>query len=149
MKQINVRRRLIVNKEVQFDILMYVAVLATAIFSLQMITGYFFLHKIEKIAILDSMSIPEFVSHYKVVFLLVQFIPVVFCLALSLHFFNRLSSRIVGPLYNIRKTFQMMATDKRKREIRLREHDYFKDVVDEINLALREQHLAEHSFKEQ
>ncbi len=140
MGLMNQRRKLIVDREVQYDLLMYVGLFVTFVFLSQIFVAYMFLHKLEskaELGELGSMSIAEFLAKFKVVFLLNELIAVTACVAVGFYFFNRLTSRIVGPLYNIRRILRVIKVKPESNvEIKLRKDDYFQDLVDDLNVAL-------------
>lgn len=140
MGLLNQRRKLIVDREVQYDLLMYVGLFVAFVFLSQIFVAYMFLHKLETKAALGelgSMSIAEFLAKFKVIFLLNELIAVSACVAVGFYFFNRLTSRIVGPLYNIRRILHLIkAKPEGNVEIKLRKDDYFHDLVDDLNVAL-------------
>ena len=140
MRLLNQRRKLIVDREVQYDLLMYVALFVTFVFLSQIFVAYLFLHKLEEkaeLGQLGAMTITEFLAKFKVVFLLNELIAVGACLVIGFYFFNRLSSKIVGPLYNIRRILRLNKEQPGKTlEIKLRKDDYFQDLVDDLNTAL-------------
>ncbi|KYG64774.1 hypothetical protein AZI86_11255 [Bdellovibrio bacteriovorus] len=130
------RRRLIVNREVQYDVLMYVGLFVMSLFMGQVAAGYLFVSQVEEVV--GSMSAAEFLSRYKVSFLIYQTIPLAVCLLAGVFVFNRLTSRIAGPLYNARRVIRSIQEGTAKDpHIRLRENDYFKEEIDDINVILK------------
>ncbi|MNK06292.1 hypothetical protein D3C87_241860 [compost metagenome] len=141
MKNIHRRRRLIVNPEVQFDVLMYVGLFVATLFLGQILACYLFISKIQQISGIgdfQTMSVSEFIARYKIVFLVYQLIPVLLGLVVGYWYFNRMTSKIVGPLYNIKRTMRRIAeNDSLPAPIQLRSDDYFQDLAEDINAALK------------
>lgn len=136
MKDFKPRRRMIVNREVQYDVLMYVGVFVFSIFLLQAIATYLFISRIEEV--ISHLSAREFVARYKVSFLVYQMIPVGLGMLIGAYIFNRLTSRIAGPLYNMKRTLRILAESPDETpEIKLREDDYFHDEIEDVNIILR------------
>lgn len=136
MDDLKRRRRLIVNREVQYDVLMYVGVFVVSLFAVQVVTAYLFLDQVQRNV--GSMSALEFISRYKVSFMVYQIIPVTFCLVIGAFIFNRLTSRIAGPLYNMRRTLQRVRNEELDSAvIKLREDDYFQEEIEDINAILK------------
>lgn len=130
------RRKMIVNREVQYDVLMYVGLFVIALFLVQVFTAYLFIDQVERVV--GTMSALEFISRYKVSFLVYQIIPVTFSLVVGVYVFNRLTSRIAGPLYNMKRILQKARNgDPEPVEIKLRENDYFHDEIKDINVILK------------
>lgn len=136
MKLPKPRRKLIVNREVQYDLLMYVSLLIAVFFVAQIFTAFIFLQRVEGTA--ETMSASDFIARYRISFLVYQIFPFSLCLFLGTFFFSHFSSRIAGPLYNMKKVVQRANKGtKDSVEIRLRENDYFKDEINDINAMLR------------
>ncbi|WP_374029120.1 HAMP domain-containing protein [Bdellovibrio bacteriovorus] len=136
MKLFKPRRKMIVNQEVQYDVLMYVGLFVVSIFIVQIFTAYLFIEQVEKVV--GSMSALEFLSRYKVSFLVYQIIPVSLSLLVGIYIFNRLTSRIAGPLYNIKRVLRRVSdVDADNVEIKLRQDDYFQEEVKDINVILK------------
>jgi hypothetical protein len=137
------RRKLIVNREVQYDALMFVGLFVTGIFVAQVIAGWVLISKLEDKAAAGeygSMSIAEFIARHKVMFLMNEFIVVAACLIAGFYLTNRVTSRIVGPLFNIRRILNRASHQEEAAEpvqIRLREDDYFQDLAKDLNVALQ------------
>ncbi|UYL08504.1 HAMP domain-containing protein [Bdellovibrio sp. SKB1291214] len=137
------RRKLIVNREVQYDALMFVGLFVTGIFVAQVIAGWVLISKLEDKAAAGeygSMSIAEFIARHKVMFLMNEFVVVIGCLILGFYLTNRVTSRIVGPLFNIRRILNRASRQEEAAEpvqIRLREDDYFQDLAKDLNVALQ------------
>ncbi|MDG0815988.1 HAMP domain-containing protein [Bdellovibrio svalbardensis] len=141
MGLLNQRRKLIVDREVQYDLLMYVGLFVAFVFLSQILVAAMFLHKLETKAALGelgSMSIAEFIAKFKVVFLIYELFAVSACAVVGFYFLNRLTSRIVGPLYNIRRILHLIKVKPESQiEIKLRKDDYFHELVDDLNTALK------------
>lgn len=136
MGQTHPRRRLIVNREVQYDVLMYVGLFVMVLFMSQVAAGYLFIAQVEDAV--GAMSAVEFLSRYKVSFLIYQTIPLAICLLVGVYIFNRLTSRIAGPLYNARRVIRSIQAGTAKNpHIHLRENDYFKEEINDINVILK------------
>lgn len=130
------RRRLVVNREVQYDILMYVGVFIVSLFVIQVLTAYLFVDRVERS--IGSMSAQEFIERYKVSFLVYQIIPISICMVVGVFVFNRLSSRIAGPLYHMRRVLQKTQRGEIEGvEIKLREGDYFQEEIEDVNAILK------------
>jgi hypothetical protein len=115
---------------------MYVGLFVMALFIGQIVAGYIFIYQVE--GVISKMSAVEFLDKYKVSFLVSQIVPLVLCLAAGAYIFNRLTSRIAGPLYNARRVIQAIQSGTAKDpHIRLRENDYFKEEIDDINVILK------------
>lgn len=140
MKLLNQRRTLVVDREVQYDLLMHVVLFVVFVFLSQIFVAYMFLSKLETKAALGelgSMTILEFLMKYKVAFLINELVAVSACIVIGFYFFNRFTSRIVGPLYNIRRILHLRKTASESPvEIKLREGDYFQDLAEDLNIAL-------------
>ena len=134
------RRKYVVNREVQFDLLMYVGLFVTFVFLSQIVVAYLFINKLQLKADtgeLGSMTIVEFIDKFKMIFLLNEVVAVGTCFVLGFYFFNRVTSRIVGPLYNIGRMLKSVRNRPENTvEIRLRKDDYFQDLAKELNVAL-------------
>ncbi|UXR64580.1 HAMP domain-containing protein [Bdellovibrio bacteriovorus] len=141
MKTFRPRRKLIVNREVQFDVVMHVSLFVAVLFLGQIIAAYLFIGKIQELAgtgAFSLMSVSEFIARYKTVFLVYQLIPVLIGLVVGFWYFNRMTRRIVGPLFNIKRTVKRMADENLDSvEIHLRENDYFQDLAQDINVVLQ------------
>lgn len=142
MKKPNLRRRLIVNPEVQFDVLMYVALFIGTLFLVQILAGYLFITKIHSISGMgdfQTMSVAEFINRYKTVFMVYQLLPILVGLVAGYWYFNKVTSKIVGPIYNIKRSVHRLATEEDSvvTPIRLRSDDYFQDLADDINTVLK------------
>lgn len=141
MKTFRPRRQFIVNREVQFDVVMHVSVFVAVLFLGQIFAAYLFIGKIQSLAGVGDfsvMSVAEFISRYKTVFLVYQSIPVFIGLLVGFWYFNRMTRRIVGPLFNIKRTVKRMAEENLDSvEIHLREDDYFQDLAQDINVVLQ------------
>lgn len=136
MPMLKPRRKTIVNREVQFDILMYVGLLISSLFIMQVVAAFIFLHQFQKIA--QNMSALEFISRHKISFLVYESIPLLACLVLSVSIFNRFSIRIVGPLFNMKRVLRRAKNNPESTEaIRLREGDYFRDEINDVNDMLK------------
>lgn len=136
------RRKLIVNREVQYDALMFVGLFVTGIFIAQVIAGWVLISKLEDKAIsgeYGSMSIAEFIARHKVMFLMNEFVVVVVCLIAGFYLTNKVTSKIVGPLFNIRRIINRASHTEAAEpvEIKLREGDYFQDLAKDLNVALK------------
>lgn len=130
------RRRLIVNKEMQYDVLMYLGVFVVSLFVTQAITAYLFIEQVKEVAI--HMSAMEFIKKFQVSFMVYQIIPLALCLIFGIYIFNRLTIRIAGPLYNMKRLLRAATTDKKRDvEIKLREDDYFQEEIEDINVFLK------------
>jgi hypothetical protein len=152
MKIIHPRRKLIVNKEVQYDVLMYVSVFVAVVFVAQVISAFFIIHKVESMAAageFSSLNVQEFVSRYKIPLLIFEMLPVLLCLVFAPFIFNRLTARIVGPLYNMRRILRRVADNDPSAEIHLREGDYFQDLAQDLNTVIKRTHPDQkEEFKE-
>ncbi|AFY02606.1 HAMP domain-containing protein [Bdellovibrio bacteriovorus] len=141
MKTFRPRRKLIVNREVQFDVVMHVSLFVAVLFLAQLFAAWLFIGKIQELAgtgAFSMMSVQEFISRYKTVFLVYQLIPVLLGLVVGFWYFNRMTRRIVGPLFNIKRTVKRMADENLDSvEIHLRENDYFQDLAQDINVVLQ------------
>ncbi len=141
MRNFRPRRRLIVNREVQFDVVMHVSVFVVVLFLAQIVAAWIFLNKIQGLAVdgvFSLMSVQEFIGRYKTVFLVYQLIPVLLGLLVGFWYFNRMTRRIVGPLFNIKRTINRISEDGLgSTEIHLRQDDYFQDLAEDINVVLR------------
>ncbi|KHD87122.1 MAG: hypothetical protein OM95_16205 [Bdellovibrio sp. ArHS] len=136
MKIFSQRRRLIVNREIQYDVLMYVGIFVMSIFVVQALALYLFLSRLEPVV--SHMTALEFVTKYKVSFLIYQLIPVGFGMVVGVYVFNRLTSRIVGPLYNVKRVLQNAVENQQNPdEIKLRENDYFREEINDLNVILK------------
>lgn len=136
MKIFNQRRRLIINREVQYDVLMYVGIFVMSVFAVQALAMYIFLSQLEHVV--SHMTALEFVAKYKVSILIYQLIPVGFGMIVGVYVFNKLTSRIVGPLYNVKRILHnAVETQQIPQEIKLREHDYFREEINDINVILK------------
>ncbi|MGZ3769684.1 MAG: HAMP domain-containing protein [Bdellovibrio sp.] len=134
------RRKLVVNREVQFDILMYVGLLTAFLFVLQVVTAIVFLNQLEGMA--KNMSAMEFLSKYKISFLVYQGVVFGVCMIVSIFVFNRFSSRIAGPIYNMRRTLRKFQQNPSvPLFIHLRKNDYFKDEINDVNAMLKRKNL--------
>ncbi|WP_413578288.1 HAMP domain-containing protein [Bdellovibrio sp. HCB290] len=135
------RRKLIVNREVQYDALMFVGLFVIGIFIAQVIAGWVLLSKLEDKALAGeygSMTIAEFIKHHKVMFLVNELLVVIACLVAGFYLTNKLTSKIVGPLFNIRRIINRAAKPEAEHvEIKLREGDYFQDLAKDLNVALQ------------
>ncbi|WP_413587240.1 HAMP domain-containing protein [Bdellovibrio sp. HCB274] len=135
------RRKLIVNREVQYDALMFVGLFVTGIFIAQVIAGWVLISKLESKALsgeYGSMTIAEFINHHKVMFLVNELLVVIACLVAGFYLTNKLTSKIVGPLFNIRRIINRAAKPEAEPvEIKLREGDYFQDLAKDLNVALQ------------
>ncbi|MEK2646400.1 HAMP domain-containing protein [Bdellovibrio sp. BCCA] len=130
------RRKMVVNREVQYDVLMYVGVFVVALFIVQVFTAYLFLDQVQRVV--GTMSALEFIARYKISFLVYQIIPVSFSLIVGVYIFNRLTSRIAGPLFNMRRILQKARNGELETaEIKLRENDYFQEEINDINVILK------------
>lgn len=136
MPALRPRRRMIVNREVQYDILMYVGILVASLFTMQIVTAYMFLNQFETIA--KNMTALEFLSRFKISFLVYQSISFGLCLIFGIFIFNRFSSRIAGPIYNMRRVLRKaQEIPGTPVSIHLREDDYFHDEIKDINAMLK------------
>lgn len=107
---------------------MYVGLLIAAFFVAQILTAFVFLQRIEGVA--ETMSASDFITRYRISFLVYQIFPFSLCLFLGSYFFNHFSSRIAGPQ-------QVNKSEDARAEIRLREHDYFKNEINDVNTMLK------------
>ena len=139
--KIRPRRRLIVNPEVQFDVLMYVGLFVATLFLAQVFACYLFINQIQSIAgdgDFREMSVVQFIARYKTVFLVYQLIPILIGLVVGYWYFNMMTRRIVGPIYNIKRTMRQMAEEEAGAvPIKLRSDDYFQDLAEDINNVLQ------------
>ena len=140
----NQRRKMIVNKEVQYDVLMHVSLFVVCIFVVQIVAGYLFLNKVGDLTSLGdvtALSVKEFLSRYTILFLVYELMAVLACLLVGLVFFTRLTSRIVGPLYNMKRVLHQAAVanadSSDDMQVKLREGDYFQDLAQETNAVLK------------
>ena len=137
------RRKLIVNREVQYDILMYMGLFVTGVFITQIFAAWLIVNRLEQQASagdFSHMTIGEFIARYKTVFLINELLAVGVCLVVGFYLTNRLTSKIVGPLYNIRRILRRNNNDVEANnvvEIKLREGDYFQDLAEDLNTTLR------------
>ncbi|MEK2690681.1 HAMP domain-containing protein [Bdellovibrio sp. GT3] len=135
------RRKLIVNREVQYDALMFVGLFVTGIFIAQVIAGWVLISKLESKALAGeygSMTIAEFIAHHKTIFLVNELLVVIVCLVAGFYLTNKVTSKIVGPLFNIRRILNKAAKPEAEPvEIKLREGDYFQDLAKDLNVALQ------------
>lgn len=130
------RRKLIVNREVQYDVLMHVGLFVGALFLVQAGTAYLYLHQVQKVV--GSMSALEFISRYKISFLVYQSISVTICMLVGVYFLNRLTSRIAGPLYNMKRILRKAQHDASGNlDIKLRDGDYFQEEMEDVNVILK------------
>ena len=140
MKLIQPRRKLIVNKEVQYDVLMYVSLFVASVFIAQVLAAFFIINKVEGMADageFSNMTVAEFIARYKLSLMVFEMIPVLVCLIIAPMFFNRLTARIVGPLYNMRRILRRVAEDDASAEVRLRDGDYFQDLAKDLNTVIK------------
>lgn len=140
MKLIQPRRKLIVNREVQYDVLMYVSLFVASAFITQVLAAFFIINKVEGMAEageFSSMTVLEFISRYKLSLMVFEMIPVLVCLVIAPIFFNRLTARIVGPLYNMRRILRRVADNDPSAEVRLRDGDYFQDLAKDLNVVIK------------
>lgn len=137
------RRKLIVNREVQYDILMYMGLFITGVFITQIFAAWIIVHKLEQKASAGefaSMTIAEFIARYKTVFLINELLAVGVCLIAGFYLTNRLTSKIVGPLYNIRRILRRNNAETEPSnvvEVKLRQGDYFQELAEDLNHTLR------------
>lgn len=130
------RRKMIINHEVQYDMLMHVGLWICGLFVAQILTAFLFIHEVQSVA--EKMSAMEFITRYRISFLFYQLIPVGLGLVFGTYFFNRFSSRIAGPLYNMKRVVKRANEHLGEpAEIKLRENDYFKKEIEDINVLLR------------
>lgn len=132
---------MIVNAEVQFDVLMYVGVFISTLFLAQIGACYLFIHKIQSISgfgDFQSMSVADFIARYKTVFMVYQIIPIILGLVVGYWYFNHMTRKIVGPIFNIKRTMKKAAEeDVGGTLIHLRSDDYFQDLAEDINAILQ------------
>ncbi|MNL59758.1 hypothetical protein D3C87_1835110 [compost metagenome] len=83
------------------------------------------------------MTVAEFISRYKLSLMIFEMLPVIVCLIIAPMFFNRLTARIVGPLYNMRRILRRVAEDDSSAEVHLREGDYFQDLAQDLNTVIK------------
>lgn len=129
------RRRLIINREVQFDVLMYVWIFVFSLFVAQTLTAVLFISQIE--GAIELMTAREFLAQYKVSFWVYQFVPVSICCIVGFFVFSRLTSRIVGPVYNMQRVLKTNAETEEVAQIRVREDDYFRQEMRDVNLLIK------------
>lgn len=129
------RRRLIINREVQFDVLMYVWLFVFSLFVIQTLTAILFISQIE--GAIEMMTAREFLANYKVSFWVYQFVPVSICCIVGFFVFSKLTSRIVGPVYNMQRVLKKNVDSDKVPQIRVREDDYFRQEMQDVNLLLK------------
>ena len=130
------RRKLIVNREVQYDVLMHVCLFVLGLFLVQAATAYVYLYQVQKVV--GAMSAVEFIEKYKVSFLIYQSISVTVCMLVGGYFFNRLTRRLAGPLYNMKRILRRAQNEPGQHlDIKLREDDYFKEEIEDVNAMLK------------
>lgn len=125
------RKQLIVNKEVQFDLLAFLGVSGASFFICQTALALIFYGQIRDI--LPFVTSEELISRYAIPFFVLQIIPLATTFIICTIYFNKLTNQIVGPIYKIKKTFEMALQTNEFQPIVLREGDYFKKEVDVIN----------------
>lgn len=132
----NFRRKMIVNREVQYDVLMHVGLFVLGLFSVQALTAYIYVFQIQ--SAVAHLSALEFIERYQVSFLVFQTLSVTICMFVGIYFFNRLTVRIAGPLYNMRRVLKkFQAEDGATVTIQLRENDYFQEEIKDVNRILK------------
>ncbi|MEN0057311.1 MAG: HAMP domain-containing protein [Bdellovibrio sp.] len=135
MEILKPRRRLIVNREVQYDVLMHLSILVVSLFLAQVLAASLFLYHYREV--IPTMSALDFISRFRISFLVYQLIPLTLGLLIGSYIFNRLTSRIAGPLYNMKRILHSVDQDRsRDLEIKLREDDYFQEEIEDINRVL-------------
>lgn len=129
------KRRLIINREVQFDVLMYVWLFVFSLFVAQTLTAVLFISQIE--GSIELMTAREFLAHYKISFWVYQFVPVSICCIVGFFVFTKLTNRIVGPVYNMQRVLKTNANSEDVAQIHVREDDYFRQEMRDVNQLLR------------
>ena len=134
------RTKFFIHRQVQLDVIMHVLIFLVGLFVTQILCGYFFIGKVVSGAGPDAMqelSAFDFISRYKVVFLMSQLIPVSIFLLLGIFYFGRMTQKIVGPLFNIQRSLKRLNTESlEKLEIKLREDDHFQELAQQINTLI-------------
>lgn len=132
----NLRRKLIVNREVQYDVLMHVGLFVLALFVVQALTAYFYISQVQKAV--AHLSALEFIQRYQVSFLVFQTVSATVCMLVGIYFLNRLTVRIAGPLYNMKRILRRAQTeDPETLRIQLRKDDYFQEEIEDVNVILK------------
>ena len=83
------------------------------------------------------MTAREFLAHYKTSFWVYQFVPVSICCIAGFFVFSKLTSRIVGPVYNMQRVLKTNAETEEVAQIHVREDDYFRQEMRDVNLLLK------------
>ena len=138
-KATNRRKQLIINPEIQYEMLKYLAVLILMIFLAQMVTIVLFFNQISEMAQDNATMSPfDLLSQYKYILLAYQMIPIISISCVGFYFFNKFTNRIVGPIFNINRVIKRINDGEvEKTEIKLRDGDYFKELAADLNTLIK------------
>lgn len=132
---------MIINPEIQYEMLKYLAVLILMIFLAQMVAIVLFFNQISEMAQDSTLSPFEMLSQYKYILLTYQMIPIISISCVGFYFFNKFTNRIVGPIFNINRIVKRInAGEVESAEIKLRDGDYFKEFANDLNTLIKSKH---------
>lgn len=125
------RKRMIINSEVQFDLLAFLALSGVSFMVTQSVLLLALYSQIYEI--LPFVTSEELISRYAIPMLFMQVVPLAVSFLVSAIYFNKLTNQIVGPVYRIKKTFENALRTNKFTPIVLRDGDYFRKEVEAIN----------------
>lgn len=133
------RTKFIINPAFQWRFIIFMTGVALIILSISYFSNQFFFNEFDKLA--DQLQFPtehpyrEFLSIQKEklhsVFATAAIITMFFMVIASAYY----SHKIAGPIYRIIKSLNEITETKNKKEIIIREDDFFQELPEAINKA--------------
>lgn len=141
MKMKNLRRKLLVDKNLQYNIIRYLVIYSTVLsmvfLSVLYIASSIFITKVAQLNV-DQDMINYLYSDLN--YMTVAFFVLILLISLISSYFSLyFSNKIAGPIYNMNQTLEANRKNNTKNLIKLRSQDYFLDLADKINHLIEPQ----------
>ena len=136
----NLRKQLIVDKELQHKIIRFLVLYSTIISLVFLCVLYsasnYFISKLAQLNIDQELVISLFndVNYMAFAF----FILIVIISLASSYFGLVFSNKIAGPIYNMNQTLDSNLKNNTQKLIKLRKDDYFVNLADKINILIEQ-----------
>lgn len=137
----NLRQKLLVDKNLQYNIIRYLVIYSTVLsmvfLSALYIAASLFITKIAQLNV--DQEIINFL-YSDINYLAISFFFLILLLAMASSYFSLVfSNKIAGPIYNMNQTLEANRKNNTKNFIKLRNQDYFLDLADKINHLIDQQ----------
>ena len=131
----NLRKKLLVDKDLQFNIIRYLVLYSTTLslvfLCVLYIASSYFITKVSQLNV-DPEIITSLFSDIN--YMALAFFILILLISLASSYFSLFfSNKIAGPIYNMNQTLELNRNNNSQNLIQLRKEDYFLNLAEKIN----------------